>query len=139
MLNPCVRNVKGRRGIQCDEALRRLIRPDVESVGARLRFRDRAASYAQRLVADDEEKTHRRIRTDSDDKHHADQEDGARAIHVWSCRLTTQAQRRRPRGARIATTTARRRSLERMVSRRGSPTFGGGQTQSCKINPRLSI
>jgi hypothetical protein len=30
--------------------------------------------------------------------------------------LTTQAQRRRPRGAPIATATARRRSLQRMVS-----------------------
>ena len=31
-------------------------------------------------------------------------------------RLTTQAQRRRPRGAPIAATTARRRSLQRMAT-----------------------
>jgi hypothetical protein len=34
------------------------------------------------------------------------------------CGLTTQAQRRRPRGSPIATATARRRSLQRMVRRR---------------------
>src|SRR2546425_11654 len=44
-------------------------------------------------------------------------------IRLWRVRhaqwrssgLTTQAQRRRPRGASIATATARRRSLQRMV------------------------
>ena len=44
-----------------------------------------------------------------------DARDDAKSLNVCISGLTTQAQRRRPQDAPIATATARRRSLQRMV------------------------